>query len=176
MRIGCLAMLPLAMLTAEFRHQVRKLARVSKNTDILSLCDKLRDEELVEVGIQLEDKPENSQNPYLMKLRSKEDIMKERGEKLKQLEDKAKDKERQKRIMEEKQLKAEAQRKIPPSQLFKSPVELEKYSLFDDDGIPTHYKDGEVISGKTRKTLRNAFESQRKKYEKYLAEQSSQDS
>ena len=168
--------MPLAMLTAEFRHQVRKLARVSKNTDILSLCDKLRDEELVEVGIQLEDKPENSQNPYLMKLRSKEDIMKERGEKLKQLEDKAKDKERQKRIMEEKQLKAEAQRKIPPSQLFKSPVELEKYSLFDDDGIPTHYKDGEVISGKTRKTLRNAFESQRKKYEKYLAEQSSQDS
>ena len=163
--------MPLAMLLAEFRHQVRKQARVSKNTEILSLCDKLRDENLVGVGIQLEDKPDNSQIPYVVKLRSKEEIMEERDEKLKQLEDNAKEKERQKQIMKEKQLKAEAQRKIPPSQLFKSPVELEKYSLFDDDGIPTHFKDGKEISGKTRKALQNAFESQRKKYEKYLAEQ-----
>ncbi|KAI6649551.1 Cysteine--tRNA ligase, cytoplasmic [Oopsacas minuta] len=164
--------MPIALLTAKFRHEVRKQARVSKNTEILSLCDSLRDEQLVEVGIQLEDKPETSQNPYLVKLRKKEDIIAEREEKVKQQKDRAQEKEIQKQIMKDKQLRAEALRKIPPDEIFKSAEEIDKYSAFDENGIPTHDKDGEEIIGKARKILQKAFETQRKKYEKYLAEQS----
>lgn len=34
--------------------------------------------------------------------------------------------------------------KINPKEMFKS--EVDKYSLFDEDGIPTHDKDGKEIS------------------------------
>ena len=165
--------MPMALLIAEFRHEVRKRARASGQEDILHLCDRLRDEQLVEAGIQLEDKPDTSQNPYAIKLRRKEDIIAEREDKTRQQEEKARERDIQRQIMKEKQIRAEAQRKIPPSEMFKTAEEIEKYSAFDEHGIPTHFKDGKEIQGKARKGLQNAYETQRKKYEKYLAEQSS---
>ena len=164
--------MPLALLIAEFRHEVRKQARTSRQNEILGLCDRLRDEQLVEAGIQLEDKSDTSQNPYVVKLRRREDILAEREEKIRQQEEKTRDRERQKQIMKENQLKAEAQRKIPPNEMFKTAEEIEKYSAFDERGIPTHYQDGTDIQGKQKKSLQNAYDQQRKKHEKYLAEQS----
>ena len=165
--------MPLALLIAEFRHEVRKQARASGQEEILRLCDRLRDEQLVDAGIQLEDKPDTSQNPYAVKLRRREEILAERGERARQQEEKAKERERQKQVMKEKQIKAEAQRKMPPNEMFKTAEEIEKYSAFDEHGIPTHFKDGKEIQGKAKKGLQTAYETQRNKYEKYVAEQSS---
>lgn len=41
---------------AGFRDNVRKEARLLKATNILSECDKLRDDVLPELGVRLEDK------------------------------------------------------------------------------------------------------------------------
>lgn len=47
--------MPYVDLIAEFREDVRKVARKEKVSEILSLCDDIRDVKLVDLGVQLED-------------------------------------------------------------------------------------------------------------------------
>ena len=47
--------MPYVDLIAEFREDVRKIAREEKVTKILKLCDDVRDYKLVDLGVQLED-------------------------------------------------------------------------------------------------------------------------
>lgn len=47
--------MPYLSIMAEFRDNVRGLARSLKATDILGECDKLRDDTLPSVGVRLED-------------------------------------------------------------------------------------------------------------------------
>lgn len=47
--------MPFVSVMAEFREDVRKIAREANVTEILKLCDFVRDEKLVDLGVQLED-------------------------------------------------------------------------------------------------------------------------
>ena len=47
--------LPYVQLLADFREQVRNIARQEKVGEILKLCDRLRDEDLPNLGVKLED-------------------------------------------------------------------------------------------------------------------------
>ena len=47
--------LPYVQLLAEFREQVRNIARQEKVSEIMKLCDLLRDEHLPNLGVKLED-------------------------------------------------------------------------------------------------------------------------
>lgn len=47
--------MPYLSIMAEFRDNVRGLARSHKATDILQECDRLRDDVLPSVGVRLED-------------------------------------------------------------------------------------------------------------------------
>lgn len=58
----------------------------------------------------------------------------------------------------------EAARRIPPSEMFRS--QTDKYSAFDDRGMPTHDVTGEPISKKQLKKLEKLYETQEAKYAK----------
>lgn len=88
--------------------------------------------------------------------------MKEREEKLKKEELKRLEKEKKKQEMEAKI----AQEKIPPWELFKK--ETDKYSQFDDKGIPTHDAEGKEISKGQIKKLTKLYEKQEKSYNKHM--------
>ncbi|KAJ8298849.1 hypothetical protein KUTeg_022909 [Tegillarca granosa] len=60
----------------------------------------------------------------------------------------------------------EAQDKIPPSELFIK--ETDKYSKFDEKGIPTHDAEGKEMTKSTLKKLMKTYEQQEKRYEKYM--------
>ena len=47
--------LPYVQLLADFREQVRNIARQEKVNTILKLCDELRDTDLPNLGVKLED-------------------------------------------------------------------------------------------------------------------------
>jgi len=47
--------MPFVNVMAEFREDVRIIAREEKVTRILKLCDEVRDDKLVEIGVKLED-------------------------------------------------------------------------------------------------------------------------
>ena len=54
--------MPFVNVMAEFREDVRKIAREAKVTEILKLCDDVRDEKLVDIGVQLEDQEGEQSN------------------------------------------------------------------------------------------------------------------
>ncbi|KAJ2950710.1 hypothetical protein O0L34_g8970 [Tuta absoluta] len=142
-----------------FRAGVRAAARAGQPHEILALCDQLRDEVLPELGVRLEDKPDRT----VMKLVSKEELMKEREEK-KRIEA---EKQRKKQELLEAQRLKEEQKKIPPTEMFKK--ETDKYSQFDDKGLPTHDHEGKEISKGLVKKLQKLQQAQEKKHNEYLA-------
>merc|ERR1711915_563571 len=145
---------------ATFRDNVRKSAREIKAGDILTECDKLRDDVLPNLGVRLEDKESEA---TVIKLVDREELLKEREEK-KRLEKEAKRAE-----AAAKAAALEAQKKIPPGELFKQ--ETDKYSKFDEKGMPTHNAAGEELPKAQVKKLLKLFQAQEKKYNDYLKSQ-----
>ncbi|RUS76609.1 hypothetical protein EGW08_015618 [Elysia chlorotica] len=157
------AVMPHLSAFAAFRESVRTSARKEKAFDILRLCDEVRDVTLPELGVRLED---HEGAPPVIKLVSREVLLKEREEKIRQEEEKRAEKERLKKKKEAELAAKSAQDKIPPSEMFRS--ETDKYSAFDDKGIPTHDASGQELTKSALKKLVKQYEAQEKKYSKYL--------
>ncbi|XP_052738047.1 cysteine--tRNA ligase, cytoplasmic [Bicyclus anynana] len=153
------AVMPYLEALSTFRGRVREAARAGAAADVLALCDALRDDELPALGVRLEDKPDRT----VVKLVSKEELMKEREEKKRQEAEKL----RKKQELLEAQRAKEEQKKIPPTEMFKR--EKDKYSKFDDKGLPTHDHEGKELSKGLVKKLQKLQQAQEKKYNEYLA-------
>lgn len=151
---------------ASFRDNVRKSAREIKAGDILTECDKLRDDVLPNLGVRLEDKESEA---TVIKLVDREELLKEREEKKALEEKKRLEKEAKKAEAAAKAAALEAQKKIPPGELFKH--ETDKYSKFDEKGMPTHNAAGEELPKAQVKKLLKLFQAQEKKYNDYLKSQ-----
>ena len=57
-------LMPYLTVMAEFRENIRGLARTLKATEILKECDRLRDETLPNIGVRLEDQDEGMLNEH----------------------------------------------------------------------------------------------------------------
>lgn len=159
-------LMPYVNSLAEFRTDVRKIAREVKAFDILKLCDNLRDEVLPNLGVRLEDREDTGYS--VVKLVDKNILLKEMEAK-KQLElEKAAEKERKKAQLEAEKLLKDAQKRINPVDMFRK--ETDKYSAFDANGLPTHDTEGKEISKGQLKKLQKLQQAQEKKYNEYLAE------
>ncbi|KAK7590199.1 hypothetical protein V9T40_001812 [Parthenolecanium corni] len=150
---------PYLTVFAEFRHAVRQEARECKAFNILKECDKVRDDTLPNLGVRLEDQEGRCAT---IKLVDKDTLLREREEKLRIERKKAEEKEKRLAQLAEK----EAQRKIPPTEMFKK--ETDKYSKFDDKGLPTHDTEGKELSKGLVKKLQKLQLQQEKKYTEYL--------
>ncbi|XP_063710173.1 cysteine--tRNA ligase, cytoplasmic [Culicoides brevitarsis] len=149
---------------AEFRNAIREHARTLKATEILKLCDQLRDETLPNLGVRLEDR---EGKPSALKLVDRETLLKEREAKKALEAEKLAEKERKKAELAAAQAAKEAQKKINPLEMFK--LEKDKYSAFDDKGIPTHDAEGKEIGKGQQKKLQKLQQAQEKRYNEYLA-------
>lgn len=111
---------------AEFRDQVRDVARAQKSVDILRICDTFRDDILPNLGVRLEDREGGAS---AVKLVDRETLLKEREAKRLAEAQKvaAKEKKRQEALAATAAL--EAQKKIKPNEMFLH--ENDKYSAFD---------------------------------------------
>lgn len=117
---------------ADFREQVRVLAKSSKANNILDTCDKLRDDVLPNLGVRLEDDAASSGKSRVM-LVNRAELLKEREAKKALEAEKSLEKERKKQQAAAALAAKEAQMKIPPDQMFK--LENDKYSKFDEQVI-----------------------------------------
>ncbi|KAI1903982.1 hypothetical protein AGOR_G00001000, partial [Albula goreensis] len=155
--------MPYLKVLSDFREGVRKIAREQKVTEVLRLCDAVRDDILPELGVRLED---HEGLPTVVKLVDRDTLLREREEKKKVEEEKQKKKEEAARKKEEQEAAKLAKMKIPPSEMFRS--ETEKYSKFDETGFPTHDIEGKEISKGQTKKLRKLYEAQEKLHKEYL--------
>lgn len=156
--------LPYVQSLAEFRYLVREQAKTLKAFDILKLCDDLRDNVLPNLGVRLEDKDIGK---YAVKLVDRDSLLREREAKLAAEAEKAAEKERKKQAAAEAAAAKEAQRRVNPKEMFLA--ETEKYSAFDENGLPTHDKEGKEVSKGQIKKLQKLQQQQEQRYNEYLA-------
>ncbi|XP_062405256.1 cysteine--tRNA ligase, cytoplasmic isoform X2 [Sardina pilchardus] len=155
--------MPYLKVLSDFREGVRKIAREQKVTEVLQLCDVVRDDTLPELGVRFED---HEGLPTVVKLVDRETLMKEKEDKKRMEEEKRKKKEEAAKKKQEQEMAKLAKMKTPPSEMFRS--ETDKYSAFDDTGFPTHDAEGKELSKGQTKKLRKLYEAQEKLHKEYL--------
>lgn len=190
--------MPYLTALSEFRHSVREVARAQKSTDILNLCDALRDDILPNLGVRFEDREGAAAS---IKLVDRETLLRERDAKKQVEAQKQAQKEKKRQEAAAAAAALEAQRKINPKDMFLT--ETDKYSAFDErvsldnifrifllfffssenldffiikhinllQGIPTLDAAGEKISKGLTKKLEKLQLTQEKKYNEYVASQ-----
>ncbi|KAG9294593.1 hypothetical protein G9A89_008072 [Geosiphon pyriformis] len=162
--------MPYLRVLSTFRDNIRELEIQKKShSDILVLCDKLRDVDLVELGVSLEDREDGK---ALVKLVNKEELIQAREAKLNaQLEKEARKKAAAKAREEEKRARLEKGR-VPAEEIFKNMRDENGgilYPILDEEGIPTHDAFGQELPKARLKKLKKEWEAQHKLHSEYLA-------
>ncbi|OCK83114.1 hypothetical protein K432DRAFT_291807 [Lepidopterella palustris CBS 459.81] len=155
---------PYVEVLASFRESLKGLAREKAPAkDFLALCDKLRNLDLWDLGIYLEDR---EGRPALVRPVDSE---------LRAARQQKEERELQKREAKEKREAEEAEKakkraemaRISPKDMFRT----EEYSLWDEEGFPVRDAKGEEVPKSKGKKLRKEWERQRKLHEEWLAGQ-----
>ncbi|KAE8139113.1 cysteinyl-tRNA synthetase [Aspergillus pseudotamarii] len=128
--------------------------------ELLSLCDRLRDVELFDLGIYLEDR-ENK--PALVRPVTR-DLLQSREEQTRKMLLKQQEKEKQEKLAKERLEKG----RLSHLDMFRT----SEYSAWDEDGMPTKDAAGEPINKSRSKKLRRDWERQKKAHETWIASQS----
>lgn len=155
-------LIPYLTALADFRKVVRESALEVKATKILQLCDELRDDILPNLSVRLEDKEGKS----VIKLVDREVLMREKEEKKRREEQKKAEQLAKAELQRQKDKEREEQRKINPKDMFKN--QTDKYSAFDEEGLPTLDNEGKEISKGMQKKLKKLQQQQEAKYSEYL--------
>ncbi|KAI3389179.1 hypothetical protein SNEBB_009733 [Seison nebaliae] len=150
-------MYPTAFALGKFRESIRNIAKKNQE-ELLKECDLLRDDVLPSLGIVLEDKSLTTGSSFVIKLKDPEEILKE-NEAKKQAE--IEKKLAQIKLKEEK----DKQNSVNPKTMFLSMTD--KYSEFDENGLPSKLVNGEKISESQLKKLKKQQNLQLKRFEKF---------
>ena len=156
------SLLPALQQMSVFRDNVRQLAIAkAEPNEILTLCDKLRDTDMIEHGVSLEDRDDGQ--PALLKLVDKNLLMSQKQEKLDKLA-------HQQKLKQEQQLLAQQQEQLRQEKARVKPIDLFKtgeYTVWDEQGIPLVESGGEQVTKSKRKKLVKEMENHKKLYAKY---------
>ena len=145
----------------EFRGEVKESCIVDKDVKkVLSICDKLRDDVLPNLGVRIEDKGNKEKSVW--KFFDKEEYLKE--------------KEKEKELKENKKKQKEAEAKEREHKLSLTAKEYyatltDKYSEFDNDGVPTKNAKGNELSKEQYNKLKKEFAKHDKQHQKWLEQQ-----
>ncbi|KAI1272809.1 cysteinyl-tRNA synthetase [Xylaria sp. FL0933] len=158
--------LPYIRATSRLRDELRRIVpsvAPELKAAILSLSDRIRDFDLTNIGVYLDDRPDGQ--PSLLKFIPAAELIAAREEKAAKDAERAKAKE-EARIARE---KAEAEKwekaKVAPLDMFKDD---ERYSEWDAEGMPTKLKDGSEVPKAQLKKLKKEWDRQKKLHGEYL--------
>lgn len=156
---------------SNYRDAVRRAARAGKEADIgkeiLRLSDQVRDDVLPPLGVRLEDR--GADQSSLWKLEDSATLMLEIQRKKDEEEVRRLEKELQKKLRLEKELAELEKGRLPPEQMFRKGEDYaNKYSAFDEQGMPTADVNGVAITKSALKALTKARARQEKLHKKFL--------
>lgn len=155
--------LPFLRTVSQIRDELRRI--VSAQTpetkkQILAITDRIRDHDLTNLGVYLDDRPDNQ--PSLIKFIPAAELIAAREEKAAREAEKAKKKEEARLAREKAEQEAKEKAKIPPEEMFKKD---ERYSAWDEQGLPTKMKDGSDVPKSQMKSLKKMWDKQKKVHE-----------
>lgn len=158
------AAVPYAEVLTSFQKSLKELARKkAEPKEFLDLCDKLRDIDLWDLGIYLEDRD------GLHALVRPVDAELRQAREQKEQRELAKKEAKLKRDAEEREkakLRLEMG-KVSEKDMFHT----ENYSVWDEDGMPTKDNEGSELPKSRTKKLRKEWAAQKKLHEEWLASQ-----
>jgi cysteinyl-tRNA synthetase len=142
-------------------NQAAESSNLSKS--VLELCDKLRDVDLWEQGIYLEDGL-TPDTPAIVRPVTRElQAARDERDKQRDLKQKAKE-EREKKAAEEAAAKAE-KGKLSHLEMFRT----SEYSAWDEEGLPLKDAEGKEVAKSRMKKLKKDWEKQKKLHEAWLS-------
>ena len=148
---------PIIDILTDFRGEIAKACIKESNPEkILIICDKLRDEILPKVGIKIEDK---GLEKSIWKFFNKDEYIKdkEKENEIKKIKKKQKEEENKEREL-----------KLSLSAKDYYAMQTDKYSEFDDQGVPIKSKNGIAFSKEQYNKLKKDFAKHEKKHQKWL--------
>lgn len=155
--------LPYLRAVSRLRDELRRIVS-SQSADtkkaLLALTDRIRDQDLTNLGVYLDDRPDNK--PSLIKFIPAAELIAAREEKAAQAAEKARKKEEARLAKEKADREAKEKAKIPPEEMFKSD---ERYSAWDEQGLPTKMKDGSDVTKNQQKSLKKLWDRQKKAHD-----------
>lgn len=169
---------------SNFRQEIRKtsqtllgsLKRGGDSAEALNLvkqllqcCDEVRDNTLVELGIQLEDMPEGP----IWKKSAREELLRERERKAAEEDRRRQQKLEAQRAQAGAKAKKEAEARIPPEQYYPT-LKAESYASFDEQGIPMTTSEGSPVSKSQRDKMRKFLDKHAAVHNAWLESQQQQ--
>ena len=147
---------------SEFKDNVIKATTADNdamNTEILKLCDRVRDVDLWNLNVYLEDREGQSAlvRPVTEGLRAAR----------KEKEDRARQREEAKRKRDDEYRQKLAKGKLRPEDMFRPPM-TDEFSAWDPTGMPTTMKDGTPVTSSRAKKLKKEWDRQKKAHEVFL--------
>ncbi|KAL7276669.1 cysteinyl-tRNA synthetase [Rhizina undulata] len=167
--------LPYLRALSSFRDAVRQIAIANpsdaSSKQLLQLSDKLRDYDLASLGVSLDDRDSADGKPALIKFVAAEELIAAREEKERKAREREAKKEEARKLKEEEERKKLEAAKLDPREMFKVGEEAEKWSEWDEEGLPFKDKEGVEVTKSRGKALRKAWERQKKAHEGWLKSQ-----
>lgn len=153
---------------AKLRDELRKVVSSAGENKkaILDLSDRIRDHDLTNLGVYLDDRSDGQ--PALIKFVPAAKLIAAREEKAAQQAAKAAAKEEAKREKERLEQERLAKAAVRPQDMYRSD---DRYGEFDADGVPTRMKDGSEVTKSALKKLRKDWEKQKKANDEYVKKQ-----
>lgn len=155
--------LPYLRSVSRIRDELRRIVSTQApdtKKALLALTDRIRDQDLTNLGVYLDDRPDNQ--PSLIKFIPAAELIAAREEKAAQAAEKARKKEEARLAAEKKEQELREKAKVPPEELFKND---ERYSAFDEQGLPTKMKDGSDVPKSQQKALKKQWDKQKRAHE-----------
>lgn len=155
--------LPYIRAVSKLRGELRRIVAsqsAETKTALLALTDRIRDQDLTNLGVYLDDRPDN--RPSLIKFIPAAELIAAREEKAAQAAEKARKKEETRLAKEKADHEAREKAKVPPEELFKND---ERYGAWDAQGLPTKLKDGGDVPKSQQKQLKKLWDKQKKAHE-----------
>lgn len=152
---------PVLNALTDYRTRVRSAAREKDFQKVMEASDWVRDDALPPLGVRLSDSTDGT---TIWMLDDKATIMKEVALKRESDKKKLEDKLARQKLEQERLEKG----KVHPKDMFLN--EKDKYSQFDENGIPTHDNEGKPI-GKASKALKKEWDKQLKLHEQWKKSQ-----
>lgn len=161
--------LPFVQVASGLRDAIRALAVTGPSVpsaELLQLSDKVRDVDLFELGVVLDDRADQSSLVKFLTDDEKAEALAQRVEAARL----ADEKQQRKAAAAAQRAQQEAERrekaKTPAAEMFKSSKE---YSQFDAAGVPTHDAAGAPLSKSAIKKLQKLWDQQDKLHKQYAA-------
>lgn len=156
--------LPYVRAVSKIRDEIRKLApESSSKKQILALSDEIRDVDLTNLGVYLDDRSDGQS--ALIKFIPKEELLAAKEEKAAKEREKLAQKEAARLAREKLEAEKAEKAKVSPADMFKD----DRYSAWDAEGLPTKTKDGEDVPKSALKKLKKDWERQKKAHEDWKA-------